>query len=93
MKEFKYLTKSESLEFCGAVCDIETGNYLINKRPKERLHVIQELIEALNADNPNERQSEIIEWQKVCTDYFYAKENGYLDHNDRVADIQWKDLV
>ena len=46
MKEFKHITKSESIEFCGASCDLESGNYLIRKRTQERLNTIQEILEA-----------------------------------------------
>ena len=91
MKEFKHITKSESIELCGASCDLESGNYLIRKRTQERLNAIHEILEAESAENPTDRQQEIMEWQKVCTDYFYAKKNGYLDVDDHIIDIKWKD--
>ena len=91
MKEFKHITKSESIELCGASCDLESGNYLIRERNQERLNTIQEILEAERAENPTDKQKEILEWQKVCTDYFYAKKNGYLDVEDHIIDINWKD--
>ena len=91
MKEFKHITKSESIELCGAFCDLESGNYLIRKRTQERLNTIQEILEAERTENPNDKQKEILEWQKVCTDYFYAKKNGYLDVEGHVIDIKWKE--
>ena len=75
MKEFKHITKSESIELCDASCDLESGNYLIRERTQERLNTIKE----------------ILEWHKVCSDYFYAKKNGYLDVEGNVVDIKWKD--
>lgn len=90
MKEFKHITKSESIEFCGASCDLESGNYLIRKRTQERLNAIQKILEAERAENPTDRQKEILEWHKVCSDYFYAKKNGYLDVEDHVINIKWK---
>ena len=91
MKEFKHITKSESIELCGASCDLESGNYLIRKRTQERLNTIQEILEAERAENQTDRQKEILEWQKVCTDYFYAKKNGYLDVDDHIIDIKGKE--
>jgi hypothetical protein len=39
----------------------------------------------------DERQQEIVEWNAVCSDFNYAKNNGYLDENDHFLDIKWKD--
>ena len=91
MKKFKHITKSESIELCGASCDLESGNYLLRKRTQERLNAIHEILEAESAENPTDTQKEIMEWQKVCTDYFYAKKNGYLDVEDHIIDINWKE--
>lgn len=89
MKEFKHITKSESIEFCGASCDLESGNYLIRKRTQKRLNAIQKILEAERAENPTDRQKEILEWHKVCSDYFYAKKNGYIDDDGKFFDIKW----
>ena len=91
MKEFKHITKSESIELCDASCDLESGNYLIRERTQERLNTIKEILEAERTENPTDRQKEILEWYKVCSDYFYAKKNGYLDVEGNVVDIKWKD--
>ena len=91
MKKFKHITKSESIELCGASCDLESGNYLIRERTQERLNAIHEILEAERDENPTDRQKEILEWQKVCTDYFHAKKNGYIDVEDHIIDIKWKD--
>jgi len=91
MKVFEHITKSESIELCSASCDLETGNYLIRKRSQEKLNMIQEILEAKRAKHPNDRQKEILEWHKVCTDYSYAKKNGYLDVKGCVIHIKWKE--
>ena len=31
--------------------------------------------------DPTERQIEILEWKKVCSDHDYAKDNGYIDED------------
>ena len=91
MKEFKYLTKKESEGLCYATTDLETGNYLIERRSNDKLLVIQELVDAINAKNPDERQKEIVEWHKVCSDYYYAKKKGYIDDDGKLFEIKWKD--
>ena len=49
MKEFNYLTKKESEDLCYATTDLETGNYLVERRSNDKLLVIQELVDAINA--------------------------------------------
>jgi len=84
MIDFKHLTKEDKEKYCKAAGDLESGNYLIRYRSKEELQAIQDVIDASNANNPTERQSEIAEWARVCSDYYYAKENGYLDENEHI---------
>ena len=90
MKDFKTITKNESYQLCSACLAIETGSYLLRNSNDERV-LIHEIIEAENAKNPTERQNEILEWKNVCTDYFYAKENGYVDESWNITNIKWKD--
>ena len=90
MKEFKYLTKKESEDFCCATNDLESGNYLIRRRSTDKLLILQELVDAINAKDPDERQKEIVEWYKVCSDYDYAKEKGYIDDDGKFFEIKWK---
>ena len=47
----------------------------------DELTTIQEVVEAENAIDPTYKQIEILEWVKVCSDYDYARDNGYLDEN------------
>ena len=90
MKEFKCLTKKDSENFCYATTDLETGNYLIGRRSNNELLVIQELIDAINEKDPDERQKEIVEWHKVCSDYYYAKKKGYINDDGKFFEIKWK---
>ena len=90
MKEFKYLTKKDSENFCYATTALETGSYLLRRCSNDELHVIQELVEAINAKDPDERQKEIIEWNEVCSDYYYAKKKGYIDDDGKFFEIKWK---
>lgn len=77
MKDFKTITKNESYQLCAAFLTLETGSYLLRDSKDERI-LIHEIIEAESVENQTERQKEILELKKVCTDYFYAKENGYV---------------
>ena len=90
MKDFKTITKNESYQLCAAFLTLETGSYLLRNSNDERV-LIREIIEAENTKNPTERQLEILEWKKVCTDYFYAKENGYVGESFSIANIKWKE--
>lgn len=90
MKDFKTITKNESYQLCAAFLTLETGSYLLRDSKDERI-LIHEIIEAESVENQTERQNEILEWKKVCTDYFYAKENGYVSESCSIANIKWKE--
>lgn len=90
MKDFNTITKNESYKLCAAFLTLETGSYLLRDSKDERI-LIYEIIEAESVENQTERQKEILEWKKVCTDYFYAKENGYVDESCSIANIKWKE--
>lgn len=81
MMKFKHLNEFDREKYCQASCDLESGNYLHYYRNVDELNSIQEVVEAENAIDPTDRQLEILEWVKVCSDYDYARENGYLDEN------------
>ena len=83
MFKFECLDNDDRSIYCQASCDLESGNYLICYRTNDELQAIQDVIDARNAENPTQRQSEIIEWTKACSDYDYAKNNGYLDENGK----------
>lgn len=90
MKDFNTITKNESYQLCVAFLTLETGSYLLRDSKDERI-LIHEIIEAESVENQTERQNEILEWKKVCTDYFYAKENGYVGESCSIANIKWKE--
>ena len=81
MIAFKYLTEQDRQRYCKASCDLETGHYLMTHRSNDELQAIQDIIDAENATDPTERQIEILEWKKVCSDHDYAKDNGYIDED------------
>ena len=83
MIDFKHLDKDDRSRYCQAACDLESGNYLINYRDRSELLAIQDVIDARNTKNPTEKQLEILEWTKACSDYDYANEHGYLDENGK----------
>jgi hypothetical protein len=94
MREFKYLTKKDSENICQASCDLESGNYLIRERTEEQLRSINELLNAIHLvskGNVDDRLKEIVEWHKACSDFYYARDNGYLDENDHFIEIKWKE--
>ena len=90
MKDFNTITKNESYQLCAAFLTLETGSYLLRYSKEERF-LINEINESEKAKNPTERQKEILEWKNVCTDYLYAKENGYVDESCSIANIKWKE--
>ena len=56
-----------------AATDLETGNHLLRERDKTLLDMMNELVDALNAEKPDSRQREIVEQYRLCTDYEYAQ--------------------
>ena len=58
-----------------AATDLETGQFLLTKRSRERVEMLKELSETLATDEKDrtERQKEIFEDYKLCTDYNYWK--------------------
>ncbi len=57
-----------------AATDLETGNHLLRERDKTLLDMMNELVDALNAEKPDSRQREIVEQYRLCTDYEYAQD-------------------
>ena len=49
------------------------------------------ILEYRKAYNIDERQKEIVEWHKVCSDYYYAKKKGYIDDDGKFFEIKWKE--
>lgn len=53
--------------------DLATGAHLVNPRSDEYWKLQQEIYEAINAKEPTERQAQMLEYIKQCSDYFYWK--------------------
>ena len=67
------LTKREKELISQIACDLESGNHLIRPRNKEYRDFFREFLEVSNTKEPTERQKEILEYYKQCSDYFYWK--------------------
>ena len=61
------LTDEERSLISQAVMDHETGNHLLYKRPDEYHLIVSEIVDALAAKQPTERQIEIKAYMKACT--------------------------
>ena len=69
------LTEREKNLICRAASDIESGNYLIRPRSYSELAMVDEVLATINTpDNGrSDRQKEIYEEYRRCTDYDYWK--------------------
>lgn len=69
------LTDNEKKLISLAACDFDTGNYLLRKRSEERLNMMKEVSITLKTpeESRTERQKEIAEEYRLCTDYDYWK--------------------
>ena len=67
-----------------AACDLQTGNHLIRERTDEEYAMIGEVILALSTPKVRltERQKEILEHYRLCTDYDYWKSKQPKENED-----------
>ena len=86
MISFKHINKEDREKYCQALSDLESGNHLIHYRDKGQLKAIHDIVKAERAEKPTKRQYEILEWIRVCSDYNYAKDNGYIDAKGHFID-------
>jgi len=65
-----------------AAMDLATGNYLLRHRTEEELAMLSEVCETLDTqeDKRTERQKEIYEEYRLCTDYDYWKSKNKEDN-------------
>lgn len=74
------LTKKELELISHAAMDLATGNYLIRPRSYSELAMVNEVSATLNTpeEKRTDRQKEIYEEYRLCTDYDYwkSKQNG-----------------
>lgn len=91
------MTSEEKRLVARAGTDLETGNYLLCKRTEEELNMLSELCEAKDTpeNNRTERQKEIIEEYKLCTDYNYwsKKVNIALNTPEESRTERQKELI
>jgi len=81
-KKFVFLDDDDKKRICAANYDLESGNFCIRPRSEDDLKAIAELSRAYKAvseGTATPTQREIVDWAKICSDYDYAKENGYID--------------
>ena len=58
------------------------------------LHSIcADVLFSLGMNESARKQKEIVEWHKVCSDYYYAKKKGYIDDYGKFFEIKWKDDI
>lgn len=65
------LTKREKELISQIACDLQTGNHLLYPRSEEYLAFSREFADAHDASEPTEKQKEILEYYRQCTDYHY----------------------
>jgi hypothetical protein len=67
------LTEKEKELISQFGCDLQTGNHLLCPRSEEYWSFGKEFVEAREALEPTEKQKEMLEYYRQCTDYFYWK--------------------
>ena len=67
------LTEEEKKYLSDIACDLQTGNHLIHPRSDEYKTHFQMFCDAVNEQEPTEKQKEIKEYVHQCTCYHYWK--------------------
>ena len=73
----KILTEEETKLIEQIGCDLQTGNHLLRPRSDRYWEFGKEFSDAYDAvekGTATEKQEQIVEYHKQCTDYFYWKE-------------------
>ena len=72
------MTQREKGLVCRAATDIETGNHLLLPRSYSELAMVDEVLATINTpeEKRSDRQKEIYEEYRLCTDYDYWKEKN-----------------
>ena len=72
------MTNHEKELISRAAMDIESGNHLIYPRSHSELAMLGEVYSALNTpeEERTDRQKEVYEQYRLCTDYDYWKEKN-----------------
>ena len=72
----KYIGESEIRLIGQIACDLETGNHLLRPRSDDYREYWNKMVEARNAESngtADDKQKEMCEYERQCTDYFYWK--------------------
>ena len=71
------LTEKEKKLVCQAACNLESGRYLLRKMPPEEKKMMGEVCVVLRKSEDkqplSDRENEILEEYRLCTDYEYAQ--------------------
>ena len=67
------LTEEEKDLICQVVCDLLTGNHLLRPRSAEYWEFAKVLSEAKEAKEPTEKQRQMVEYCRQCSNYSYWK--------------------
>ena len=69
------MTELEKELICKAAMDLETGHHLLYERSGDEISMINEVLETLATpiELMSDRQKEIYEEYRLCTDYNYWK--------------------
>ena len=67
------LTDKEKELISQIACDQESGNWLIRPRTDEYWAFYRDFCDAAYAKEPTERQTDILEYYRQCSDYYYWK--------------------
>ena len=72
------MTQREKGLISRAATDIESGNYLLYPRSYSELAMVDEVLATINTpeEKRTERQKEIYEEYRLCTDYDYWREKN-----------------
>jgi hypothetical protein len=79
---FSKMNKREKELISRAAMDLESGNYLLYPRSYSELAMVDEVSAMLNTpeEKRTERQREIYEEYRLCTDYNYWKSKNKKDN-------------
>ena len=67
------LTQREKELISKIGCDLQTGNHFLFPRTKEYWEFHKTMHDAVEAKEPTEKQKDILEYYRQCTDYYYWK--------------------
>jgi len=72
----QFITSEEEKLIERIACDLQSGNHLLRPRDNKYWDFWNEMVTARNADingTANEKQKEMCEYERQCSDYFYWK--------------------